>query len=354
MDNNQQSKRILIDLGHPAHVHLFRNAIKIWQEHGHSIKLTIRNKDVTAELLNLYGFSFDIASNPKRGRFGLFLELLEHDWNVYRLAKKQRSQLLLGTSVSITHVAPLISAKSIVFNEDDASIAKDFTSLAYPLANAIVTPDSLSDDFGKKHHKYSGYQKLAYLHPKYFKPNPKVKDSLGISSQDRFAIIRLVAFNAAHDKGEKGINFSLLNKLIESISVWGKLFISSETKLPEDLEQYQLPIPPTEIHSALYYANLFIGDSQSMTVEASILGTPAIRINSFGKRISVLNELENRYELCASFLPHQHREILAKVEEWVADKNIKDTWEIKKSKMLSEKCDVTQWIVDFVESFGEK
>lgn len=46
--------RILVDVGHPAHVHLFRNAIHIWHQRGHRVVVTTRDKKVTSRLLSLY------------------------------------------------------------------------------------------------------------------------------------------------------------------------------------------------------------------------------------------------------------------------------------------------------------
>jgi len=39
----------------------------------------------------------------------------------------------------------------------------------------------------------------------------------------------------------------------------------------------------------LYYANVYIGDSQTMATEASVLGTPAIRSNSFAEGSDMSN-----------------------------------------------------------------
>jgi len=55
------------------------------------------------------------------------------------------------------------------------------------------------------------------------------------------------------------------------------------------------------MHSLLYYATMFIGDSQTMTSEAAMLGTPSLKLNSFAGKLSVPNELEQKYQLCYSF-----------------------------------------------------
>jgi len=45
--------KILIDMGHPAHVHSFRNAIREPEKQGHQVKVTVRDKDVA--LRDAYG-----------------------------------------------------------------------------------------------------------------------------------------------------------------------------------------------------------------------------------------------------------------------------------------------------------
>ena len=52
--------RILFDMGHPAHVHFFKNAIWELEKQGHEVKVTARDKDVTLELLEAYGIPYEI------------------------------------------------------------------------------------------------------------------------------------------------------------------------------------------------------------------------------------------------------------------------------------------------------
>jgi uncharacterized protein len=344
------ASRILIDIGHPAHVHLFRNAIKIWQSHGHDVAITTRDKDVTVDLLKSYGFTYDIVSKARKGVLGLAYELVEHDFGVLKAAIRQRSQILIGTSVAITHVAPLIGAKSVVFNEDDASVAKAFVRLAYPFAHQIVTPTTLNEDHGKKHITYEGYQKLAYLHPNYFSPDPAILDKLGLRQGERYYVLRFVSQQAAHDRGEFGMGTELPLKIIENLQRHGKVFITSEVPLTPVLESFRIPIHPSEIHHVLAFADIFIGDSQSMTVEAAILGVPSLRINSFADRCSILVELENKYQLTYGYFPSQEEEINHILSEWLSDSHLKENWQEKRKKLLGDKIDITNWMVSYIES----
>lgn len=58
--------RILIDMGHPAHVHFFKHAIRELESRGHKIKITARDKDVTLQLLDAYGFEYEVRPSGWR------------------------------------------------------------------------------------------------------------------------------------------------------------------------------------------------------------------------------------------------------------------------------------------------
>lgn len=344
--------RVLVDVGHPAHVHLFRHAIRIWEKRGYKVVITARDKDITTQLLSLYGFKYHIASHARQGTLGLLLELFEHDWKVFQVAQHFKANVLLGTSVAISHVSRLLPARSIVFNEDDVASARAFARLSYPFADLIATPTSLPDDLGKKHIRYPSYQELAYLHPCRFQPNPAVLDQLGVEEGEPYSVLRFVAFRAAHDAGQKGISLDTQHALINLLKEHGRVFITSEDDLPSEFSQYRIQIPPHKIHDVLAFANLFVGDSQSMTIEAAVLGTPAIRCNTFVGRCPVIEELEQRYKLTFGFLPRDEKSMLDMVRSLMGSDNLKDEWLKRRDAMLEDKIDLTAWMVPFVENYA--
>jgi len=326
--------------------------MRIWQERGHSVIITIREKDLTSNLLDLYGFSYTVASSARKGTLGLARELFEHDWRVYQVARKNKSQVLMGTSVAVAHVAPLLGIKSIVFGEDDAAVAPTYVRITYPFAHAIVTPTCLKEDHGKRHIKYNGYQKLAYLHPNYFTPNPEVLLKLGLTPGEPYFIMRFVSLQAAHDKGERGLSLEARKNLVAKLSKIGRVFITSESPLPPELEPYRYHISPELMLDALAYATMLISDSQTMTAEAAILGVPSVRCNSFVGRISYLEEMEHRYQLTYGFTPDYQEEMFAKIDELLNQPDLTETWQKRRQFMLSEKIDVTAWMVEMVEKFA--
>jgi hypothetical protein len=278
-------------------------------------------------------------------------ELIERDFKIFRLVQRFKPKLMLGISVCISHVSKVTQAKSIVFNDDDAKVVKELSMLGYPFADVICTPDCLSDDFGKKHIKYPSYHALAYLHPNRFSPNPDVLKKLRVNKGEKYFILRLVFLRAIHDIGASGISLSMFRKLVKELSKHGKVFITSERGILPEFKQYKIPIQPYEMHDALYYATMYVGDSQTMAAEAAVLGTPAIRCNTFVGRISYLEELEHKYGLTYGFLPKDEDKMFDKIIKLVNNPNLKQEWQEKRKRMLRDKIDLTKWMVDFVESY---
>jgi hypothetical protein len=151
-----------------------------------------------------------------------------------RLALNHKSDLLLGSSVAVSHVSQLTRGKSIVFNEDDADTARAFATLSYPFADAIVVPDVLRDRRTRKYHTHNSYHELAYLHPHRFVPSRTVLSALGAASGEPYFVVRLVAFKAYHDRHHRGLSPSVRDQLIGMLSRRGKVYVTMEAELPPD------------------------------------------------------------------------------------------------------------------------
>ena len=346
--------RILIDLGHPAHVHLFRHAIGEWRERGHAVVLVARDKDIVTDLMDAFGWAYTIGSRARTSRVGLFLELIEHDWRVLSVAKRHRVDVMLGTSVAIAHASRLLSAKSVVFNEDDRSAVRLFALLAYPFADCIVTPQCLGEDHGLKHVTYDSYHELAYLHPSRFSCTREDLERIGLADEEPYFIVRLVSLEASHDFGERGIDDHALSELVPALAAKGRVLITTERELPQQYEQFRFPIAPEDMHVALNFASLFVGDSQTMAAEAAVLGVPSLRLNSFVGRISYLEELEHRYGLTFGYRPGEERSMVNRAIALLDSPDLRNKWHEKRMRMLNEKVELTSWMVDFVEQFSQE
>jgi len=340
---------ILFDLGHPAHVHLFRNVARTIESFGHNIFISIRNRKDIKDLLKLYGFTWHSASTPRIGILGLTWELIEHDWGVFKLARKYKFDVMVGTSVAVSHVAKILpGVRSAVFCEDDAGVVPLYTKLTYPFADYVVVPRCISDTLKPNYVLHDSYHELSYLHPNHFKPNRSVLTELGIVHGERYFIVRIVALKAHHDIKEAGMSRIFQKRLLSTLEDYGRVFVSTEEELPKEFSKYQIHIPPNMMHHAIAFSSMMVTDSQTMALEAAVLGIPAFRCNTFVGRLSVLNELDNVYNLSFGFKPAQAELMIKKIKELLTIPNYLDIWKNKRNYMLSKKIDLHLWMVDFL------
>ena len=352
--------KILIALNHPAHYYLFKFVYKELQKQGHEVRFVIKEKDLLEKILIQEGVIFTkLIPSRKRGQ-GFFsiisrlgIEMVKQDFSLLRFLKSFRPDVMLGTDIAISHVGSLMKIPAIIFNEDDIEINKLFCFFTYPFATQIITPEVCNvGRFKNKQIKYNGYQKLAYLHPNCFLPDISIVQKY-FSTDKPYFIIRLVSFTAGHDIEHKhgGISKELIRELIFILEQKGEVYITSEEKLPFEFEKYQLVIDPTDIHHLLFFSNLFIGDSQSMIVEAAVLGVPSIRFNSFAGKISVLNELEIRYNLTTGIKNDNPKLLLETVKKLIHTENIREVYQGRRKKMLNDKIDVSAFMIWIVENY---
>ncbi|HHV24877.1 MAG: DUF354 domain-containing protein [Methanosarcina sp.] len=341
--------RVLIDIGHPAHVHFFKNIIWCLQKKGHQVMVISRDKDVVIDLLNAYGIQHTVLSKVKSGKVNLFEEWAMRAFKTFKISKEFNPDILMGIlSPPVAHVAWMLRKKSVIFNDTEHAVIAQ--KLTYSLCDIICTPSCYKKDEGKKQLKYRGYHELAYLHPSYFTPSSEVLKDLGVEMGEPFTILRLISWGAHHDIGQHGIK----NKLafVQELKNFGKVFISSEGPLDKELEEYQIRVPPEKIHDLLYYATLYVGEGATMAVESAILGTPSIYISTLAGTMGNFSELEEKYGLVFNYSDSESA--LEKITELFNDSELKRTWSLKRAALLRDKVDVTEFMVKLIESLPGK
>jgi hypothetical protein len=346
--------RLLFDINHPVQVHVLRPAIADLVRRGHECSVVARDKDVTLSLLTRFGIPHRVLAPVGRGMAGLLRELAGRELKLLALARGFRPHLIVGTSAHAARVAKLVGARSVVFNDDDAGAVPLFRWLAYPLASAIVTPDCLRhEDLGPRHLTYPSYQQLFYLHPNRFRPDESIRRELPLKPGERYGIVRLSALTAHHDASVRGIGEGLILRLRDRLAGSIRLFVSSEAPLSPRLSPLQLPVAPDRLHDVLAFADLCLGDSQSVTAEAAVLGVPAFRMNDFVGRLSYLRELE-AYGLAFGFKPEQGDALVHEAEAVMALPDRRAVFEARRARMLSEKIDPLPWFLDVLERLGQQ
>ncbi|MBD3314961.1 MAG: DUF354 domain-containing protein [Chitinivibrionales bacterium] len=342
----------VFEINHPGQVHLLRNTITELRRKGCKLGVVAKNDVTITHLLNYYRIPHLLIGKKGGSASGKLFKQVCFDLRVFFLVWKHRYQLGVGSSMTNDHVSAMSPMQAIHLSDDDEDIVPLINRYSYPFSAAIVSPDCVRfSKYAKKNIRYPGCHELAYLHPKRFQPDSTILDEIGIGSHEKYFVLRFVSFKAHHDSGHCGIRFNQKLELVKLLEQYGRVFITAEDRIEPELERYRMPVAPEKIHSLMYYATLFLGDSQTMTSEAAILGTPALKCNSFAGKLSVPNELERRYGLCYSYLPDQYDTFYRHVAGIIKNDKIKKEWSEKRKRFLREKIDVTSFFVWFIEEW---
>lgn len=342
-------------MGHPAHFHLFKHVITELNQLGHDTHILIKKKDILEDLLAASGLEYHNILPEGRGdsKAGLAIGMVKRDWRMFSLVRKLKPDILVGTSVEISHIGKLMHIPSVNVNEDDWDVVPMYAKMAYPWATSILAPQGCRmGEWENKAIFYPGYHELAYLHPDRFTPDPDVVRRY-FGSDEPYAVLRFSSLNAHHDDGIRGITDSLAGQLVEAIGRSMKVWITSERPLQAHFESMRMPIDPIDMHHILAHAEIYIGDSQTMAAEAGVLGTPFVRYNDFVGRISYLDDIENHYLLGYGVPGSQPGLLLRRLEKILGTPDRRDVWQKRRLKMLEDKIDVTSWMVDYLLSFEQ-
>lgn len=340
--------RILIDVGHPGHVHFFKHAVWDLQKRGHEVFFAARGKDVTLPLLDHYGFNYRLLSKVGVGPLALYGEFLTREFALAGLLRTFHPDLVTGIGGEfIVPVARLFGIPAIAFTDTETVPLDRY--LTYPIANAICTPASFGKDLGKRHVRYNGYHELAYLSPRYFEPDPAVLSEVGLGRDEPFTILRLVAWKASHDVGQRGFSPETRRQAIQTLQRYGRVLVTSENALAAELEPFRLDLPAHRIHDLLHYSRLLLTEGATMATEAAILGTPAVYVSSLARHLGNFVELMDRYQLVLSFSDPDAA--LKQAVDILEDPDSSRLWRAKRAQLLSEKIDVTRFLIDVLENY---
>ena len=348
--------KILFMISHPAHFHMFRYTMRNLQADGHEVVAVIRPKDVLEQLCINSGMSYyKVKNRPEKwGMLGLGLSLVAKTWEVWRLARKEKPDMLVGSDGVLAVVGKLIGKPAFECSEDDAEAIALYAKMFFPLYTGIVCPSCCSAwKWEMKKTGYQSYHELGYLHPNQFTPERAVVERYGIDADLPYILIRFAQLTAHHDVGIHGINTEIAEHVIEMLKPYGTIYITSERPLEPQFEPYRIKINPLDMHHVMAFASLYIGDSQTMAAEAGVLGTPFVRFNDFLGRLSYLNELENDYHLGFGHKTNDVDGFYASIQRWLSIPNRKELCAERRQTMLSEKIDYAQFLTWFIEDYPE-
>lgn len=334
---------------HPSKFYVFRETINQLKLHGHCVEIVITSKDILEDLIR--GEKWEYINICPKGRklknihpfLSSFIYFFITIFRLWRVTKNKKYDLFI-TDDLLVYIGCCRRILTFSFIDDDLKVVK-LSRIILSMSHKILSPDITDlEKYNSKKIAFPSYKELAYLHPNVFVPNKEIVRSFNPEMKPYF-ILRLVSLRAYHDVGMKGLSNQQVHMLIAMLENYGEVYISSERELPEELKRYRLSINPIYIAHVLYYAEMFIGDSQTMSSEAAILGITTFRCNDFVGKISVMNEKEDKYKLMFSYSPGKFDQMIQKIESILKDEDFKETFRIRRQQLLNDKIDLSAFMI---------
>ena len=337
--------KFIFELNHPKHYYQFKYIMSILEERGHSIMVLARDKDVLLKVLQEEGVPYRVFGVHKESISGKVFSSISIFRHYKRIAKEFSPDVIVSkASLYGTLVAKMLGCKSFIF--PDSEVVKLTNNVVAPMATGIVTPEPFTIDFGEKHLRIKGLFEDCYLSPAVLSIDDSYPQEHDL--QCPYAVLRFVGWTANHDVNNNGFSLDEKIALADSISKYMTVYISSEKVLPPELAKYKLSTPAAQIHDVLANADLYVGDSQTMASEAALLGTPAIRSNSFvGENdMSNFKMLENKYGLLLNI--RDFKTVLSVATDF-AKVSRKAEWKHKREDYYKSVGDANKYIADLLE-----
>ena len=320
------------------------------ESNGHYFLVTARDKEVSHELLKSYSIDYKNRGKGSNWLLGKIIYLFKANFIL------MYHSFIFKPDIFVSFCSPYAAQVSWLFRKPhiaftDTEHAALGNLAVVPFSKIVCTPSCFNKNFGRKQIRFVSYMELCYLHPNYFKPDPSILKLLRIRKDEKYVILRFVSWGASHDIGHSGISDE--NKIIavKEFSKLSKVFISSEAKLPVELEQYRINIPSNRMHDALAFAALLYGESSTMASECAVLGTPSIFLDNNSRCYT--KEEEEKYGLVFNFSESlsDQKESIQKGIDLLSIDSIKKEWQKRRDKMLSEKIDANAFILWLIEKY---
>ena len=333
--------RLLIDIGHPAHVHLFRHLADDLISRGWQVLFSVRPKSNNVELLKALNLPFSECGVLKKSISGKIASLFTRDIALYRLFKSYMPTITIShSSFYLSQVSWLCGIPNITL-EDTGNLEQ--VLLYLPFTNVILTPESYHRNHGKKQIRYNGFHETAYIHPDFAKLSTETPHRI-----PNIILIRLVDWTASHDIGHKGLSVSCIQDLIRLINDKAEIKMLSEKPLPAELQRYALQIEPHELYDYLSHVKLYIGEGATLASECALMGIPAIYVNS---RSAGVIQAQVEAGLLYHFTSGEG--VIYKARELLLDNNSVLLHRTRAAEFLSNKINLSKLLVWFVENWPE-
>jgi len=333
----------------PAQVHQYRNAVAELRSRGRDVLVLAREYGCTEPLLDYYDLPYRLYGTAETAKFSLFRQLPKHYARIAAEALRYDPDCVFGRG-SYAALAGAVARAPVVLVDDSETTDLDH-AVSKPFTDAFLTPHTFEKDLGESHYEFRGFKELAYLHPETYEPQTYIREELGVGDDEPYVFVRLNAFGSHHDVGREGFGPDQRRRLVEALAERATVFVSDEGG-EMDLDETPArayDLHPALLHDALAEADLLVADTQTMVTEAALLGTPAIRSNSFVGD----DDMGNFVDLERQGLVYNLREfdaVLAAATDLLDDPGTEARWRRIRDDYLADKVNLTEVVVGVAEN----
>jgi uncharacterized protein len=344
--------KVLFELSHPKHYYQFKGLINKLIIENNEIIILAREKDVLLNILDKEGLDYYVPGKHGARLPSKFLVLPRLLLNYFLLVRSFKPALIVSKSSPYAVIMRLFFKVKLIIMPDSEVVALTNKFVA-PLSHFVITSETYTIDYGKKHRRIKGFFEETYLSPFSFIPDKNILKKYDIEVNKPLFILRFIGWSANHDVGHFGFNKKEKIQLVETLKNYGNVLISAEYNIiPKQLNPYLLKILPNDIHHFLFYASAYIGDSQTMATESALLGTPSFRYNSFVGKNDMSNFLILEKELDMLRNHSSFTSLLKDIEKIVCNQKSKEDWLQKRESYFKTKPDINTLLYNIVREVG--
>lgn len=278
MERAVSQLNILVDIGHPGHVHFYKYPMRIWAENGHNVIVVCRDIQIVSSLLRSIGLKAAVVSRKRKGAVGLLVELVEHAARTISVIRKEKVDICTAVGGTFTVIPSALTRRAcVVFNDTEAAVVEN--AITTQFASVVATPSSFAVDIGPKQLLYRGQHELCYLSDDVFTPDSAVPARYGYNPEDGYCIVRFISWDAGHDIGLRGLSAEEKVQIVEHLAGQGPVLVVPEGDVPSSIQRYCAKILPEDFHDILAFARRCVTEGATTASEACVLGVPSVYVN---------------------------------------------------------------------------
>ena len=283
-------KRIWIDLENSPHVPFFKPIIEELERRGHSVVLTARDCFQVCELADLFQLQYRRVGHHYGKHIlakiaGLGVRVLQLTPGMLRerphlsVSHGSRSQIVVSSLLGVPNLT--------IFDYEHSAKVKMFAPTWLMAPEVIAEQMDYGNGVDKEHFlQYPGIKEDVYAPS--FKPDPSIRQKLGVSADDLLVTIRPPATEAHYHNPEAELLLTSVFQLLGAVPQVKIVLVPRTPKQGQDLkEQFpdlfregraRIPEHVVDGLDLIWFSDLVISGGGTMNREAAALGVPVYSI----------------------------------------------------------------------------